>query len=156
MSGCTQLEDWQSLVSRERLKSSAFEKAEIMTFSNREEWASLGLDSTPLDLIYRHKDMAAACDSPVTTLPVPIAVPMTAPITGVPIATSVDSSCTVPMYNSPIVSTGMISTVSSTNGRTTSSVHRRAITSLNCRASTIVGYFITIFPLISISEKSGA
>ncbi len=126
-----------------------------MTFSDRQEWASLGLDSRPLDLIYHHKDMVTACDSPVTTLPVPIAVLVTAPITGVPIATSVDSSCTVPMYNSPIVPTGIISTVSSTNGRTTSCVHRRAITSLNCRASTIVGYFITIFPLISISVKSG-
>ena len=100
--------------------------------------------------------MATACDSPVATLPVPIAVLVTAPIPGVPIATSVHSSCTIPMYNSPIVPTGMISTVSSTNGRTASCVHRRAITSLNCCASTIVGYFITIFPLISISEKSGA
>ena len=67
------------------------------------EWASLGLDSRPLDLIYHDKDMATACDSPVATLPVPIAVPMTAPIAGVPIATSVDSSCTVPMHNGPIV-----------------------------------------------------
>ncbi len=60
------------------------------------------------------------------------------------------------MYSSPIVPTGMISAVSSTNGRTTSCVHCRAITSLNGRAGTIVGYFITIFPLISIGQKSGA
>jgi len=127
-----------------------------VTFSDRQEWASLGLDSRPLDLIYHHKDMATACDSPVTTLPVPIAVLVTAPIPGVPIATSVESSSTVPMYSSPIVPTGMISAVSSTNGRTTSCVHCRAITSLNGRASPIVGYFITIFPLISIGQKSGA
>ena len=100
--------------------------------------------------------MATACDFPVATLPVPIAVLVTAPIPGVPIATSVDSSSTVCTYSSPIGPTGMISTIGTTNGRTTSCVHRGAITSLNCRASTIVGYFITIFPLISISEKSGA
>lgn len=100
--------------------------------------------------------MATACDSPVATLPVPVAVPMTAPISGVPIATSVESSCIIPLYKSPIVPTGMISAIGTTNGGTTSRVHRRAITSLNYRASTIVGYFITISPLISISEKSGA
>jgi hypothetical protein len=112
------------------------------------------LEEKRLPLIYHHKDMSTACDSPVATLPVPIAVLVTAPISGVPVATSVDSSCTVRMYSSPICPTGMISTIGTTNGRATSCVHRRAITGLNCRASTIMGYF-TIFPLISISVNSG-
>jgi len=59
------------------------------------------------------------------------------------------------MYKSPIVPTGMISAIGTTNGRAPPCVHRRTILGLNRRASTIMGYFITISPLISISEKSG-
>ena len=99
--------------------------------------------------------MVTAGDFPVATLPVPIAVLVTAPITGVPIAISMDTNCsTVRMYISPIGPTGMISAIGTTNGRATSGVHRRAITGLNGRASTIMGYF-TVFPLISISVKTG-
>ena len=98
--------------------------------------------------------MSTACDSPIATLAVPIAVLVTAPISRVPVATSVDSSCTVRMDSSPSGPSGMISAIGATNGRATSCVHRRAITGLNCRASSIMGYF-GIFPLISISVKSG-
>jgi hypothetical protein len=48
----------------------------------------------------------------------------------------------------------MIRTLGATNGRAAFSVYRRAITGLNCRATTVMGYF-TIFPLISIRVKGG-
>jgi hypothetical protein len=113
-----------------------------------------GPKSGPLALIDHDKDMSTACDSPIATLAVPIAVLVTAPIGRVPVATSVDSSCTVRMDGIASGPIGMIGTIGATNGRATSCVHRRAITGLNCRASTIMGYF-SIFPLISISVKSG-
>jgi hypothetical protein len=55
------------------------------------------------NLIYHHKDMTAAGDLPVATLAVPVAVPVIAPIRGIPIAISVDNSRAVRMYSSPIV-----------------------------------------------------
>jgi hypothetical protein len=99
--------------------------------------------------------MVTAGDFPVATLPVPIAVLVTAPVTGVPIATSMDTNCsTVRVYSSPIGPTGMISAIGTANGRATSCVHRRAIAGLNGRASPIVGY-PAVFPLIRISVKTG-
>jgi hypothetical protein len=98
--------------------------------------------------------MSTACDSPIATLAVPIAVLVTTPISRVPVATSVDNSGTVPMDSSASSPTGMISAIGAANGRATSGVHRRAITGLNCRTSSIVSYF-GIFPLVSISVKSG-
>ena len=99
--------------------------------------------------------MVTAGDFPVATLPVPIAVLVIAPKTGVPIAISMDTNgSTVRMYSSPIGPTGMISAIGTTNGRATSGVHRGAIAGLNGRASTIVGY-VTVFPVISISAKTG-
>ena len=98
--------------------------------------------------------MTATGNLPVAALSVPVAILVIAPISGVPIATSVGNISAVRMYSSPIGPTGMISTIGTMNGRTTFGVHRRAITGLNCRASTIMGYF-TIFPLISISVKTG-
>jgi hypothetical protein len=117
-------------------------------------WESLGLDSMTCNLIYHHKDMTAAGDLPVATLSVPVAILVIAPISGVPIAISAGNISAVRMYSSPIGPTGMISTIGTTNGRTTFGVHRRAIIGLNRRASPIVGYF-TVFPLISISVKTG-
>ena len=106
------------------------------------------------NLIYHHKDMTAAGDFPVATLSVPVAILVIAPISGVPIAISADNRSAVRMYRSPIGPTGMISTVGTTNGRTTFGVHRRTIIGLNCRASPIMGYF-AVFPLISIRVKTG-
>jgi hypothetical protein len=110
-----------------------------------QKWESLGLDSMTCNLIYHHKDMTAASDFPVATLSVPVAILVIAPISGVPIAISVESSSTVRMYSSPIVPTGMISAIGTMNGRTTFGVHRRAVIGLNCRARPIMGYF-TFFP----------
>jgi hypothetical protein len=105
------------------------------------------------NLIYHHKDMTSAGDLPVATLSVSVAILVRAPISGVPIAISVDNSSAVCMYSSPIGPTGMISAIGTTNGRTTFGVHRRAIIGLNCRASPIMGYF-AVFPLISISVET--
>ena len=105
------------------------------------------------NLIYHHKDMTAAGDLPVTTLSVPVAILVIAPISGVPIAIGAGNISAIRMYSSPIGPTGMISTIGATNGRTTFGVHRRTVIGLNCRASPIVGYF-TVFPLISISVKT--
>ena len=55
--------------------------------------------------------MAAACGFPVATLPVPIAILVTSPISGVPIATSMDSSRIVCTHSSPIGPTGMIGAI---------------------------------------------
>jgi hypothetical protein len=104
--------------------------------------------------IYDHKDMTAAGDLPVATLSVPVAILVIAPISGVPIAISVDNISAVRVYSSPIGPTGMISTIGTTNGRTTFGVHRRAVIGLHSRASPNMGYF-TVFPLISISVKTG-
>jgi hypothetical protein len=104
------------------------------------------------NLIYHHKDMTSAGDLPVATLSVSVAILVRAPISGVPIAISVDNSSAVCMYSSPIGPTGMISAIGTTNGRTTFGVHRRAIIGLNCSASPIMGYF-AVFPLISNRRK---
>ena len=98
--------------------------------------------------------MTAAGHLPVATLSVPVAILVIAPISGVPIAISAGNISAVRMHSSPIGPTGMISTIGTTNGRTTFGMHRCAIIGLNCRASPIMGYF-TVFPLISISVKTG-
>jgi hypothetical protein len=104
--------------------------------------------------IYNDKDMLAANQMPIAALPVPVAVLVRMPVGVIPIGIGMYSGRTVRMDSGPIGSARMVSTIGATNGRAAFSVYRRAITGLNCRASTVVGYF-TIFPLISISVKSG-
>ena len=98
--------------------------------------------------------MLAANHMPIAALPVPVAVFVRVPVGVIPIGIGMYSGGTVRMDGIASGPIGMIGTIGATNGRATSCVHRRAITGLNCRASTVVGYF-TIFPLISISVKSG-
>jgi hypothetical protein len=104
--------------------------------------------------IYNDKDVLAANHMPIAALPVPVAVLVRMPVGVIPIGIGMYSGRTVRMNNGPIGSARMISIIGATNGRAAFSVYRRAITGLNCRASTVMGYF-TIFPLISISVKSG-
>jgi hypothetical protein len=104
--------------------------------------------------IYNDKDMLAANHMPIAALPVPVAVLVRMPVSVIPIGIGMYSGRTVRMDSGSIGSARMISTIGGTNGRAAFSVYRRAVTGLNCRASTVMGYF-TIFPLISISVKSG-
>jgi hypothetical protein len=112
--------------------------------------------------IYNDKDMLASNHMPIAALPVPVAVLVRMPVGVIPIGIGMYSACTVCMYSGrtirmdsgPIGSARMISAIGATNGRAAVTVYRRAITGLNRRASTVMGYF-TIFPLISISVESG-
>ena len=78
--------------------------------------------------------MLAADDMPIAALPVPVAVPVRVPVGVIPIGTGVDSRAIIRMDSSPVGPAGMISTIGGTNGRATSGVDCRAITSLNCCA----------------------
>jgi hypothetical protein len=114
----------------------------IGTCSTSSSHMSLRIDIS----IYNDKDMLAANHMPIAALPVPVAELVRMPVGVIPIG--------IGMYSGPIGSARMISTIGATNGRAAFSVCRRAIIGLNCRTSTVMGYF-TIFPLISISIKSG-
>jgi hypothetical protein len=95
--------------------------------------------------IYNDKNMLAANHMPIAALPVPVAVLVRMPVGVIPIGIGMYSGRTVHMDSGAIGSARMISTIGATNGRAVFSVYRRAITGLNCRASTVMGYF-TIFP----------
>jgi hypothetical protein len=104
--------------------------------------------------IHDDKDVPTADDTPIATLPVPIAVPVRVPVGVIPIRVGVNCRAIIRMDSGPIGPAGMIRTISGTNGRATSVVDCRPITSLDCRAIACMSHF-TVLPLIRIRVKTG-